>query len=163
MEKNKYKIGDPKKFIISITIIVIILFVLTILVTSLLTKKDFVPSNKNSKTQTIFSKKKILSEYNKEGSKDEFVNLAIEMQEKISMWLLSNVTEDKNSFEQRVEETNKELKKHQYEKFNINPIKVDYWIGDFSLDKTGKLTFKFATDSIKPKWVTDNDIKDIII
>lgn len=163
MKMNKYKIENPKKFIISISVVIIAAVLLIVGITSIVNKKEFIPSNESAKMQTIFSKKKILKEYNKEESKTEFINLTIDMQEKISMWLLSNLTKDKNSFDQRLEEINKELKKHNYEKYNINPVKVDYWIGEFSLDKTGKLVFKFKTDSIKPKWVTDDNVKNIII
>lgn len=163
MEKTKYKIEDPKKFIIAISLTIILIIALIFVFINGVKNKNFIPSNNSAKTQTMFSKKNILKAYNTEKSKEEFLNLSIEMQEKISMWLLSNVTKEKDSFDKGVQEINKELKKHHYEKYNIDPKRVDFWIGDYSLDKTGKLTFKFSKESIKPNWVKDENIKNIVI
>lgn len=159
MTKGKYKIENKKRFIIAVTVLLaIIVMAFVIIITAL--NKDFIPNN-NNVTQVMFNKKKIRNLYN--NKKEEFKNTHKEMQEKISMWLLSNITKEKGSFEKNVEEVNKYLEKGEYEKFSLDKAKIDYWIGEFKLDKTGKLTFKFSNKGILPSWIKDDDIKDIVL
>ncbi len=55
------------------------------------------------------------------------------------------------------------LIKGDYTKFGLENQNVDYWIGEFKLDNTGKLTFKFANKKIVPNWAKDPNVQNILI
>ncbi len=160
MTKGKYKIEDKKKFVTAIFLLVVIILVITLIVMNI-SNKNLIPSNNKKVTQSIFNKKQIKKMYNQD--KELFIQTHKEMQEKISMWLLSNLTKEADSFEKNVKEANKYLSNKDYSKLSLDKNKIDYWIGDFVLDNTGKLTFKFGSKGILPNWINDSDIKNIVL
>ncbi len=162
MAKTKLVIKDKKRFIIVISILVVIVigFIIIIVANS---NKAVDPSSSAKYAENVDKYAEALKEeYSKEGMMQKFLDLYENMQTNAVDYAFSKVTEDESSFDLAIEELNKMLEKKDYSKFKVKKTDVDFWVGTFKIDKTGKLIFKFSSSDISPNWVSSEKVAEKI-
>lgn len=92
-------------------------------------------------------------------SKDKFIEIKGKIELKIANILLDGSVTDESSLEEKVEYINEILQDNKWEKLGLEGI--EELNGTWSLDKTGKLQFKF--NSNEPNFVQDEDIKSYVL
>ena len=159
---SRLVIKDKKRFCISISVIFIVILCIILAVTH--DEKVINPAldSKYSRNVDRYSEK-LKAEYSKPEMKEKFNNMYKDLQQKSVDYAFSHLTEDEKSFDLLVVQVNEMLKNKDYSKLNITMDNPDFWVGDFKLDKTGKLTFIFSSAGIKPDWANDVEFKNIIL
>src|SRR5574344_252738 len=160
MSKNKKYTLDVKRFLSFIAVIVFIVAVIIVLIASN-RKVEINDATDISKLNVSKSSKEILKEYNKDGMEEKFISDFDNLQNGISIYLISNSSTDSSTFENLVVEVNGILKTGNFEKLELTNPKT--WNGTWSLDDSGKLKFKFENSSIEPSWVNDSKVQGKII
>ena len=153
--KNKIEIVDKKRFFTSISICLVFIIIISIIIVSF--------SNGNKGDSSLSSMdasknvKELLSKYEANGMKEEFIKDYNEIQSKVGIYLMNNVTTDNSSFNSIVNDLNNVLKSNDWSKINLS--KNDTWNGVWSLDKEGNLKFKFSLKKVEPSWVNDTELR----
>lgn len=103
----------------------------------------------------------ILQLYNREGELEAFLTEMNRVQTLVGTYLISNSTLEENSFRELTKNLNKEINKEIWVK--LNSEKSKYYYGDYTIDNSGYVKFKFNTKEIEPKWVNDDSVSKYII
>ena len=126
-----------------------------------------IPISLNSRSSNVKFKKisteksmELKNGYELEGKKEEFLKLASEIQNAVSVEILNSDVVDEDSLKSEIKEINRELKKDTWKIFNMdNPI---YWIGKWKVESDGSVKFTFAKKALEPDWVNDEDVVSYI-
>lgn len=154
-QKSKIEIVDKKRFFtaISVCLIFIIIIIIIIVCVSNGNKGDSSLSSMDASKNV----KELLSKYEASGMKEEFIKDYNEIQSKVGIYIMNNVTTDNSSFNNIVSDLNNVLKSNDWSKINLS--KNDTWNGVWSLDKDGNLKFKFSLKKIEPSWVNEIELR----
>lgn len=165
MKKKKLRIGklvitDLKRFIISMSIFILIIVFICILISKITLNSDL----KNKSISEINSQKnysKILEIYNKDGMKEKFIKDYNEVQNAVGMYIMNNSTIENDSFSNIILQLNSEFRKDKWDENIIN--KPSDWNGTWSVDENGIVKFKFSSSKIEPKYIDDEEIAKKVI
>ncbi|MEG0873299.1 MAG: hypothetical protein RSE00_05270 [Clostridia bacterium] len=157
---RKYSVNIPKFCLF----IGIILFIIAIVIVTIffVNKKEKVDSGTDiSKLNAKKYTTELLNEYNKDGMKEKFLTDYDAIQTSIGMYILNNSTLEKDSFSKLSENINTELVTNDWSK--VGAYRPQEWNGNWSVDNTGALKFRFALKEIEPNWSLDKDFTNKII
>lgn len=160
MKKKKLRIGklvitDLKRFLISMSVFVLIIASICILISKITLDGDFKDKNISEiNSQKNYSK--ILEIYNKDGMKDKFIRDYNEVQNAVGMYIMNNSTIENDSFSNIVSKLNSEFKKAKWDENIV--CKPSDWNGTWSVDENGIVKFKFSSSKIEPKYIDDEEI-----
>lgn len=165
MKRKKLRIGklvitDLKRFIISMSIFILIIVFICILISKITLNSDL----KNKSISEINSQKnysKILEIYNKDGMKEKFIKDYNEVQNAVGMYIMNNSTIENDSFSNIILQLNSEFRKDKWDENIIN--KPSDWNGTWSVDENGIVKFKFSSSKIEPKYIDDEEIAKKVI
>ncbi len=165
MKKKKLRIGklvitDLKRFIISMSIFILIIVFICILISKITLNSDL----KNKSVSEINPQKnysKILEIYNKDGMKEKFIKDYNEVQNAVGMYIMNNSTIQNDSFSNIILQLNSEFRKDKWDENIIN--KPSDWNGTWSVDENGIVKFKFSSSKIEPKYIDDEEIAKKVI
>lgn len=159
-KKNKEYTLDRKKFLIFISVIVVIVACVIFFIS--LNKKIYINEATNiSKLNADKYDEQILEEYNKDGMKEKFINDFNTLQNAVGLYIIDNSTMETSSFDGLISEVNKILLENNFDK--LQSEKPSLWNGTWSVDNEGKLKFKFKNSKIEPNWINDDEIKNLVI
>ena len=159
---KKLKITKMQTTIIGIGVVLAIILLIVVVVCVI--NKPNVLINDNTNIENLDTSKyakEIVNQYNKEGQKELFLTEMDRIQNLVGMYLLSNITEEQSSLDKILKEVESELKSNNWNKILNN--KSTYYKGEYSLDESGNLKFKFASKEIEPNWVKDEKVAKYII
>lgn len=151
---TKIYIKDKKRFFKSISICLAFIIVIIIIIISVSNG-----NNTNASLSSIDAKKNVnelISKYEPIEMKEKFINDYKEIQSKVGIYLMNNVTTDSSSFNNIINDLNSVLKSNDWSKISLT--KNETWNGTWSLDKDGNLKFKFSLKTIEPSWVNNSDV-----
>lgn len=156
--KKEYTL-DRRKFLIFVGAIV--LFVACIIIIVSCNKKIEITDTTNiSKLNAEKHYKEIVYEYNKNESKEKFLNEYNNIQNAIGLYIINNSTIDDMSFETLISNINELLNKNDFEKLEVDfPT---FWNGKWSVNEKGKLQFIFNNKKIEPDWIDNEEFVNII-
>lgn len=157
-EKKEYTL-DRKRFLIFIGVLVILMSCVIIIV-SLNKKIEINEATDISKLNAGKYYSEIVSEYNKDESKNRFIDDYNNIQNMIGLYIINNSTTNDSSFENLVSEINDALNKNDFEKFGLDT--PTFWNGEWSVNEKGKLRFKFQNKKIEPIWIDDEELINMI-
>ena len=146
-ENKKFVIKNRTNFIIFLVIIALVIAIPLMINSGNDIDYSKYKSSKNSEQLKIT--------YEMEGKKEEFLNIASEIQNAVSIELLNSNVVDEKTLNVKIESINKELKKDTWKTLNMD--KPAEWVGSWSVGKDGSVKFKFITDKAEPSWVQDED------
>lgn len=149
MLKNK-----PVLIFISILIAVIIIAI-SVVVSQYNKNKPVVP---DSSIEVVSSNDmvKIKAAYEAEGKKQEFLNLCGDVELAVANKLLDGTVTNDEELSQAIQKINEILETDDWSYLNLESS--TYWMGKWSLDSKGALTFTFQNEDMKPDWTKDNDV-----
>lgn len=116
------------------------------------TSKDYLEEENALKAKSIYDTKEM---------KEEFLTITEKLSNTVYSKLLDGTVTDDTSLKSFIANYNKILSTEHWES-----IGVDYpseWIGTWYLDNNGFVKFKFATKTIEPEWVQDEEVQDYIV
>ena len=142
-KENKFNINKMMENKLYIAIGIIILFVLILVI-------SFNVSNEEQEVQQ-----------NIEQSKAIFVEMKNTIELKVANLMLDGSVTDNNSMEEKIEDINNLLENERWDKLGI--IYNEEIKGNWSLDESGMVKFKFESKDVEPSWIVDTDIKEYII
>ena len=158
-EKKEYSL-DRKRFLIFITILVIIIAIVIIIIA--LNKK--VEINEATNISNLNANKyyeQILEKYNTQESKEKFIIEYNNIQNQIGVYIITNSTNEPDSFANLVNDVNKKILNKEFESFEVET--PNFWNGTWSIDDKAKLKFKFENKKIEPNWINDEEVKNMVI
>lgn len=160
MKKKKIRIGklvitDVKKFLISLSIFLVVIIIICIVISKLSTKNELDFDNVSS-INVSKSYSKILEYYNKEGMKEKFISDYNSVQKAVGMYIMNNSTLDNDSFSNIISKLNEEFSKNEWDENIIK--KPNDWNGKWSVDEDGIVKFKFSSSKIEPEYINDDEI-----
>ena len=153
--KNKIEIVDKKRFFTSISVCLIFIIIVIIIIANVSNGNK--GDNSLSSINASKNLKELVAKYEASGMKEQFINDYNEIQSKVGIYIMNNVTTDNSSFNNIVSDLNNVLKSNDWSKINLS--KNDTWNGVWSLDKDGNLKFKFSLKNIEPSWVNDAELR----
>ena len=157
--------GSKKKVNINVLIrnilIVIVFIAIVVLCIFVPNSGEFLPNVNKSRYRAEKNADKLKIIYEEEGNKERFLTDVSVIQNAVSMALLNNDVVDDATMKTRVKEINKELKKNSWEMFGIEV--PTFWVGTWSVDKSGTVKFRFLNDTSVPSWANDEDATPHII
>lgn len=161
-KKNKYTFSNKFYIILAIVILIIPLSICGKLILSSVKAKTVFNENMNT-TQINISKnaKNIKKQYDLDGQKDKFLTEYNKVQNAVGMYIMNNSTLDESSFKDITQKINNILLKSDWKDLNIE--KSTYWSGNWSVDDSGKVNFKFSEKKVEPNWISDSDFEKIIV
>lgn len=160
MAKKKVYTLNTRKFL-TFTICVVSIIAILIVIISYNKKVEINEATDISKLNASKYSSQIANEYNKENMKEKFLFDFNNIQNQISIYLISNSTIDDFSFEKLVDQVNEILKTNDWQKIQID--KPIIWNGNWSVSSEGKLNFKFQNNKIEPNWINDSEIGNLVI
>lgn len=156
--KKKYTL-DRKKFLLFIATIVLVIACIIVIISC--NKKIEINEVTNiSKLNSEKYYKEINQEYNKDESKDKFLNDYNNIQNAIGVYIINNSTIDDMSFETLISNINELLNKNDFEKLEVET--PTFWNGKWSVNEKGKLHFMFSNKKIEPDWIDDEEFVNLI-
>lgn len=155
---NKLIVKNPKRLLISIAIMLLIIIVVIIIINS---KTDLTEVEDYSKLNSKKYSEELLYKYQSTESKERFLNDYDLVQEAVGLYIINNVTLEQNSLSQIIDKLKKELKKDSWNELGIE--KPTFWNGTFDVTDEGIITFKFASESIEPTWINDDELSNKIV
>ena len=157
---NKIVVKDPKKLSIVLSII-FILIVIIIIILLLNSKVDIQNVEDYSKLNSSKYSEELLLQYEKKESKEKFLEDYDLIQDAIGLYIINNVTLEEGSLGNVIATLKKELKKDEWQIFEIS--KPTFWNGNFDVSDEGIVTFKFANKNIEPSWINDDELINKIV
>lgn len=158
-QQKQYSL-DRKRFLIFITILVLIIASVIIIIS--LNKK--IEINEATNISNLNANKyydQIVEIYNKDGMKEKFLKEYNDIQNQIGMYIINNSTNEQNSFLNLVNDVNNKLENKNFESFETEV--PTFWNGTWSIDEKAKLKFKFENKKIEPGWINDTEVDEMII
>lgn len=158
---QKLKIANPKRFY---SIVAVFILVVTMGIIGIVLKLDskFVPGDSKYEDNVKKYAKVLQNEYNKEGAENKFIEIYNKLQDTSAQMVFATLTEDEKSFSIGVENINNILKNKEYEKLGITKEEAEYFVGEYQMDQTGKIVFTFASEDIKPNWISDAKVAEML-
>ena len=142
-------------------LIVIIFAAVAILFIYVPESGEFTPDVNKSRYRSEKNADELKAVYEEEGNKEKFLEDVSKIQNAVSMALLNNNVVDEKTMDSRVDDINKELKK---DKWDLLGIEVPtFWVGTWSVDKTGTVKFTFLNKASIPSWANDEDVSAHVI
>ncbi|MEG0074063.1 MAG: hypothetical protein RR922_06540 [Clostridia bacterium] len=160
MKQTRISIENKPRFI---AVVCICIALCMFLVFNIFKPDIFVPSSKKNAKNVKKYARNIEEQYTKDGMKEKFEKTYNALQENTSLWIFNNITTEEASFENGVAKVNKMLEEKKYEEFKMQETDIDFWVGNFSMDNSGKIIFKFASKEIVPVWVNELNAKNILV
>lgn len=159
------KVNTKKGAVVrNIIISIILLVVLTALIVFGINTRnsDTFNSPDNTKAKYLNEKNssKIKETYSSKDSKERFLILVKDIELKIVNEYMNTITTSKG-FDLAVKNLNNEFNKKEWKTIGIEKPKE--WIGNWSVDKTGAIKFKFLNKQMEPDWVNDIDVSKYIV
>lgn len=160
--KVNTKKGQTIRAIIVCSIIIIILIALVSIVISVKNADTFkFPDNTKAKYLNEKNSGKIRLVYNSNEKKEQFLNLAKDIEIRTVNYYINTIT-PKKSLEVVISNMNKEFSKKEWTLIDMKKPKE--WIGSWSADKkNGDVKFKFLNKKMEPNWIDDKDVIKYII
>ncbi len=138
----------------------IIIIAVSILMLSGDKKTEFVPNAENTETLTEEQMLSIKTQYEEEGNKEEFEDVYNNIEQTVaSKFLDGSITSDEE-LKLEIDKINKMFKSSDWDYLEL--IYPSFWMGNWSLDSTGKLYFTFANKSLTPNWIQDLEMKECV-
>lgn len=160
MLKNKKKYTlNTKRFLIFIGSIVAIVSLIIVII-ACNKKIEISEVTEISKINANKHYKEILKEYEKEESKQKFLEDYNNIQDKVALYIINNSTMDEASFSNLILQINEFLSVNDFEKIELDV--PTFWNGSWNVDNRGKVKFRFDNKKIEPSWIEDEDVKGII-
>lgn len=142
-------------------ILLVVLIAVIILVIFVPKSGTFSPDVTKNKYKVQDNAEELKLTYEKAGNKEKFLTDVSNIQNAVSMALLSDEIVNETELNKRIEEINKVLKKEDWSMLDIDI--PTFWIGTWSVDKTGTVKFTFINDKCIPSWANDEDAKVHIV
>lgn len=157
INNKSYTINLPR-FVISICCIILVL----VIVFNIFSGNKEITANTNiDELNAKKYSKQILTEYEKAGQKDKFLEDYEKVQTAVGMYILSNSTLEDDSFDKISKDLNKDLLKNDWK--IVNEGRPSTWNGKWSINEQGVLKFKFDNKEIEPSWKNDNELSNKLI
>lgn len=155
--KKGQKVRNIIIFLISISLIIAL-----ILVINNISKSDTFnsPDNTKAKYLNVKNSVKIKETYSTKENKEQFLNLAKDIELKVANYYINTTTSEQN-FDLALDNLNKEFKDTEWKTIGMKDPKE--WIGEWNVDKTGAIKFKFLNQQMEPNWINDIDVSKYII
>ncbi len=155
------KKGQIARALIIFTITMTLFIALTVIISNMKSTDTFSsPDNTKSKYLNEKNSSKIKETYNTSENKDKFLILVKDMEIRIVNHYINNITKT-NSEAVVFEKLNTEFKQKNWK--TIDMKEPSQWIGEWSVDKTGAIKFKFLNKQMEPDWMNDQDVSKYII
>ena len=142
-------------------IIFIVLIAVIILVIFIPKSGKFSPDVTKSKYKSESNAEELKQAYEKEGVKEQFLQDVSEIQNAVSMALLNDEVVNDEKLKERISEINAVLKEADWSMLDIQI--PTFWVGTWSVDKSGTVKFTFVNDKCIPSWAYDEDAKVHIV
>ena len=153
--KSKINIKDPKRFLCVICIFVAII-VLIVVIIKTNSKVEITDSTDISNLNAKKYSSEILDEYNKEESKQKFLEDYDLVQGAVGLYIMNNSTSEENSFTNLITNLKGILDKGEWEKLEIS--KPIFWNGKWNINDEGILNFTFNSKNIEPTWINSEEL-----
>ncbi len=159
IERKSAILSKVKKNFIKIAALVSV--ILVILIFTNLNKKIVIDEYTNiAELSSNKYSKEIIQLYNRDGELDTFLKEMNRVQSLIGVYVISNSTLKESSFSDLVKNLNKEINNNEWIK--LNSSKSIYYNGQYTIDDSGNLKFKFGSKNIEPSWINDESIRRYI-
>lgn len=142
-------------------ILLVVLIAIIILVIFIPKSGTFSPDVTKNKYKVQDNAEELKLTYEKDGNKEKFLTDVSNIQNAVSMALLSDEIVNETELNKRIEEINKVLKKEDWSMLDIDI--PTFWIGTWSVDETGTVKFTFINNKCIPSWANDEDAKVHIV
>lgn len=142
-------------------IILVIFIAIIILIICIPNSGEFLPNVNKSRYRNGKNAEELKQVYEQEGNKEKFLLDVANVQNAVSMALLTEDVVDEKSMNERVKEINKELKQNDWEMLGIDV--PTFWVGIWSINKKGTVKFTFLNKESLPNWAYEEDVKNHII
>lgn len=143
-------------------IIILIVFIAVIVVVIFVPKSgNFSPDVTKNRYKSEKSADELKLTYEKDGVKEEFLKDVSNVQNAVSMALLNDEVVNDKKLKERITEINKVLKSEDWSMLDITM--PTFWVGTWSIDKSGTVKFTFVNDKCIPDWAHDEDAKVHIV
>lgn len=157
---KKYSI-KPRFYIFLLAIVVLTIIISINLILSSLKITPVIDSNLDTSHMNVSKySKQIKEQYETDGEKSKFIEEYNKIQSAVGIYIMDNSTLDQNSFSQIVKKIKSELSKSDWKNLNIE--KSTYWSGNWTIDDSGNVKFKFSQKSVEPSWSKDEEVSNII-
>lgn len=157
--------GSKKKIDVNIVVrnIIILIVAVAILLFIILIPNsgEFSPDVSKARYRSDKNAGELKAVYEQEGNKEKFLSDAQNIQNAVSMSILSDDVIDETTMANKVKELNKELKESKWKTLKIDV--PTFWVGTWSVDSTGAVKFTFLNKNSVPSWANDEDVKEYII
>ncbi len=142
-------------------IILVVLIAAIVLVVFLPKSGEFSPDVTKSKYKSESNAEELKQVYEQEGNKEKFLEDVSKIQNAVSMALISDEVVNEAKLKERIDDINKVLKKEDWSMLDIEI--PTFWVGTWSVDKTGTVKFTFINEQAVPNWAYDEDAKVHIV
>lgn len=144
-------------FIISISLII----ALTLVINNIIKSDTFsTPDNTKAKYLNEKNSGKIKETYSTQENRDQFLSLAKAIELKIANYYI-NTTSSQEKFDIALDKLNEEFKQTEWKTIGMQDPKE--WIGEWNVDKTGAVKFKFLNKQMEPEWINDVEVSKYIV
>lgn len=140
-------------YIFYIILAVIIIIAVSVVVCSYNKDKVIIPDNNITYELTDKNMESIKEQYNSETKKQEFITCYKDIELKVANKLLDGSVTKEEELKEEIDKINNMFKTQNWS--YINYESTNYWMGTWMLDNTGKLSFTFKYEKIKPDWAID--------
>ncbi len=159
-DKKKIGIVNPIRFAIVVLVFIAIAILVIVLIRAN-TRINITEVNDISKLNAKKYANEILIEYQKDDTKQKFIDDYDLIQGAIGLYIMNNSTNSPDSFSNIINDLKSILNEDDWSKLEID--KPNFWNGSFSVDENGILKFTFSLKEIEPSWVNDEDIVSRVI
>lgn len=139
-------------YIFYIILAVILVIAVSVVVYSYNKDKVVVPDNNITYELTDKNMESIKEQYNSETKKQEFITCYKDIELKVANKLLDGSVTKETELKEEITKINKMFKSNDWSYIGYKT--TNYWMGTWMLDDTGKLSFTFKYEKIKPDWAT---------
>lgn len=146
-------------YIFAVILIAIIIIAISVVVSVYNKNKPIVP-DKDIEVVSSNDMAKIKTAYETEGKKQEFLNICKDIELAVANRLLDGTVTNDDELAQAIVRINNVLKSADWSYLGLNTS--TYWMGDWSVDEKGSITFTFQSENMKPDWVQAEDVKEYI-
>lgn len=150
-----------KPVLIFITILIAVIIIAISVVVSVYNKNKPIIPDTSLEVISSSDMVKIKTAYEAEGKKQEFLELYKQIELAVANKLLDGSVTNTEQLNVAVENINKTLSSDDWSTLGVTSS--NYWMGKWHLDSKGTVKFTFVKQELQPDWITDEDVKEIIV